>query len=119
MEKKRFTQEELEQAFQQIIEERQVEWERADKAAKWVKGQLGVDSVRPSTGLSWPHGQQLSPKPENPFLACSRPSKKKTWEKEILKHSWIQRTDQKAWYGDGNFYEAETPYGTYRLNFCT
>lgn len=121
--KKKFTQGELERAYDQMEDERNLEAKNASEAAAWVGNELGMEWVqvrnpRFNTGGS----SKISPVPENYVITCIYTSYDLSLEDYVKKLDvvpWAKKNDEWVFgYRTGTpFYDVDTPYGKFKLTF--
>ncbi|NIQ14754.1 MAG: hypothetical protein GTO02_10260 [Candidatus Dadabacteria bacterium] len=118
---KKFSQQELEDAYKQMEQERADENENVKKAAEWVKGELGFGLVvirDPAHSLS-----RISPYPLGYTLTCIHETYgpyQNTYTDKLDSVDWATKNDSDWVYGykPGTlFYDIKTPFGEFKLGF--
>jgi hypothetical protein len=121
---KKFTQEELEAAYEQMQRERADDAHAANSAAHWVNDQLALGTVRyqdPRRNVGIYTGG-ASPEKTQYVIVCVYETygpHLEDWQKKLDVVPWAKKNDEWV-YGfrlNTPFYDVETPFGTFKLTF--
>lgn len=118
----KFTQQQLEEAFAQMQEERLQDRRNAEQAAKWVKQQLGFGHCNYSQPYGYGYlGVGYGPHPVNYVLTLSYGPYGpdiQDFTNALAEVTWVTDGPAIPGFGRGPFYVATTPHGTYGLTFA-
>jgi hypothetical protein len=112
----KFTQQQLEEAYQQMQDERQAESATAYKAAEWLKQNLGIGMSRCNCHVSnrshynW---SAISPFPSEYSLILVY----ETYGPHLNDYFDVLDNLPFITKNDGDVYEAATPFGKYKIEF--
>lgn len=113
---KKFTQKQLEQAYEQMAAERREESQNARQAAEWLKTNLGLNGTVYVRGPhhNWGfYSMGVTPWPEEYILSLVHETYgpyKEDWLKALGGMSWAKQLGPEV-------FEVTTPYGVYKTAF--
>jgi hypothetical protein len=111
----KFTQKQLEEAWEQMQADRKADAQKAQTAAKWIQDQLGFGNCAPTLG-HW-HGHEYGPYPAQYQLVLVHETYGpyiKDYTDALAKQSWAVSQGTNV---QNPVYSVTTPQGVYTLTF--